>query len=275
MITHCLYRVVVLGGLFTVASCTLVELPPVPPLTPYQPAHIKNPSDHGKGDLTIAIPENHPPYFDGVHDNGIERDIIRESFIAVKLSPEFMPTAKRKEKYDSKRFGIDCVSTVSEEYQLKSKSYFSDTVISYHYTPFALKNSGITIKGYSDLADKSVEAFSSANSYLGTEFTDMIPYMKNYAQHQNRSSQVAMLLMGRIDVLVVDRNMFHSVRRNLLSSRPEDYDAEIAEFPIEKVIDFSLVCHNENTIKEFNKGLAMLKANHRYEEIFKQYLQAK
>lgn len=272
MITHYSYWAVVLGGVLIIASCTWVELPPVPPLTSYQPAHIKNPSDHGKGDLTIAIPENHPPYFDGRRDDGIERDIIRESFAAVKLYPEFMATAKRQEKYDSKRFGLDCVSTVSKEYQLKSKSYFSDIVISYHYTPFALKKSGVSINDYSDLAGKSVEAFSSANRYLGTEFTDMIPHMASYAQHQNRFSQVALLLVGHVDVLIIDRGMFYFVRRSLMNERPEYYDAEITEVPVEKVIDFSLVCHNENTIKEFNKGLAMLRANHRYEAIFKQYL---
>lgn len=264
--------VALLGGGFLVAACTMVDLPPVPPKNPYQsPANLANPSAHGQGKLTVAIPENRPPYFNGAHDDGIERDIIREAFEQVGEHPEFMATADRQKKYDSGRFNIECVSTISEDFKLKSETYFTDPVVSYHYTPFTLKKSGIVIRKYEDLAGKNVEAFSFASKYLGPSFANMIPRMAVYAEHLNRSSQVALLLRGLIDVLVIDRIMFHFIRDNLVSVRADDYDAEFVEGSVDKVIDFKMACHDKEIVEMFNKGLAMLRARNRPEDIFAAY----
>ena len=266
-------RVPLFIGWIVVSACSRLDLPSVPPLTPYQPpAASSGSSDHGQGNLTIAVPENRPPYFNGATDDGIERDIIRDSFLAVGLYPEFMETADRHKKYDSKRFNIECVSTVSEDSKLSSESYFSNLVVSYHYTPITLKKSGIVIKNYKELAGRTVEAFSLASKYLGEDFLATIPKMLNYAEHFNRSSQVALLLHGRVDVLVIDRTMFQFILKNLRSTRAEDYDAEVFEVPVEKVVDFKMACHNKSIVDTFNKGLATVRSTHRYEAIFDRYL---
>ncbi|CAK0747017.1 hypothetical protein CCP3SC15_1480002 [Gammaproteobacteria bacterium] len=269
-------RAIFIVWVFMITSCTKENLPPVPPVAPYQPSAVRPESpDHGHGSLTIAIPENKPPYFNGATDDGIERDIIQESFQLAGRHPEFMETAGRQKKYDSSRLGIECVSTISEELKLKSESYFSDPVVTYHYTPFTLKKSGILIKDYKDLAGRTVEAFSLASSYLGEEFSSTIPKMLSYSEHQNRSSQVALLLHGRVEILVIDRAMFHFIRSSLVSVRPEDYDAEVLEVPVEKNVDFKVVCHDKAILDDFNRGLSMLHASHRYEEIFGHYLSEK
>jgi polar amino acid transport system substrate-binding protein len=272
MMAYYLRVMITLAGVFIATACTMVELPPVPPLLPYRPPLLAGSSDHGKGSLTVAIPENRPPYFNGARNDGIERDIIHGSFDAVGLHPEFMATGDRQKKFDSQLFGIECVATILEGFDLKSNTYFSDPVVPYHYTPFALKKSGVLIRDYNDLAGKTVEAFSFASKYLGPEFSEMIPRMLIYSEHLNRSSQVTLLLRGHIDVLIIDRTMFHFIRKSLRSVRPADYDADIAEVPIEKIIDFKMACHQEKMVKDFNRGLAMLRANHRYEAIFKHYL---
>lgn len=272
MIKRRLRELTVLVGAFMLASCIMADLPPVPPPTPYQPAHTVTAVGNQAERLVIAIPENRPPYYDGVHDNGIERDIIREAFLLVGRHSRFMAAANRQEKYDAKSSDVDCVTTISDDFQLKSETYFSDPVISYHYTPFVLQSSGIVIKKYSDLAGKTVEAFSFASRYMGPEFTDMIAKMSNYSEHANRTSQVAMLLTGHVDVLIMDRVMFHFVRRSLINDRPGYYDAKVVEIPAEEVVSFDMACHKKKIINEFNMGLAMLRSGHRYEAIFKHYL---
>jgi|GEM_PF-4306271 len=255
-----------------ITACSRVNLPSVPPIRPYQPSNLLQDESGQTHALTIAIPDNKPPYFNGVTDDGIERDILQEAFGLIGKNPNFMEAADRKKKYDSTRFNIECVSSISEEYKLNSESYFSDPVIAYHYKLFTLKKKNIVIKKYNDLVGKTVEAFSSGTLYLGEEFTKVIPKMLTYSEHINRSSQVALLLLGRIDVLVIDRDMFKFIRRNLLSTRPGDYDGEITEASLEKTVDLRIACHNKSTIDDFNKGLAMLRSNHRYEEIFNHYL---
>ncbi len=273
MIGQCLFRFASLGWLFLVTACTMVDLPPVPPKTPYRPSpDLRASSSHAQGDLTVAIPENRPPYYNGSHDNGIERDIIHEAFDLAGLHPEFMAVADRQKKYDSGRFSIECVAPVHEDFKLKSETYFTDPLVPYHYTPFTLKKSGVIIRDYGDLAGKKVEAFSFATRYLGPPFANMVPKMVIYSEHQNRSSQTAMLLRGLIDVLVIDRTMFQFIRKSLIHSRADDYDAEVVESPLERVVDFKMGCHKEDVVKNFNKGLAMLRANQRYDEIFKHYL---
>ncbi|CAK0766276.1 putative ABC transporter substrate-binding protein [Gammaproteobacteria bacterium] len=271
MISRCHYVATWLGWLFLLTACTMVDLPPVPPQRPYQPPILQGSSAHGGGKLTVAIPENRPPYFIGAFENGLERDVIRESFEAVGLHPEFMATGDRQKKFDSERFGIECVSSILEDFKLKSKAYFSDPVIPYQYTPFSLKKGGVEIRKFEDLAGKNVEAFSFASRYLGPEYANMIPRMLLYSEHLNRSSQVNLLLRGHVDVLVMDRIMFHSIRKNLINMRPTDLEEEIFESPISKTVDFKLACHHEENVKAFNKGLALLRAKPRYAELFKQY----
>ena len=90
----CLREITSVGWLCVICACTRVDLPPAPPINIYQSSELlSNSSDHGQGSLTVAIPENRPPYFDGVYSNGIERDIINESFQLVGYLPEFMETA--------------------------------------------------------------------------------------------------------------------------------------------------------------------------------------
>ena len=66
--------------------------------------------------------------------------------------------------------------------------------------------------------------------------------------------------------------MFYFTYRHLINARATDYNVEVVAMSLEKIVDFEMACHNENTIKAFNKGLAMLRASQRYEEIFKHYL---
>ncbi|CAK0746617.1 putative PBPb domain-containing protein [Gammaproteobacteria bacterium] len=261
-----------LGLLLAISACSRVELPSVPPILPYQPSPFLSRGSEHDHSLVIAIPENKPPYFNGATNDGIERDILQEAFALVGKHPDFMETADRKKKYDATRFNIECVSSISEEYRLDSASYFSDQVVSYHYKLFTLRKKNMVIRDYSDLAGKTVEAFSSGTRYLGKHFTEVIPKMSAYAEHVNRFSQVALLLLGRVDVLVIDRDMFHFISSNLLTTRPESYDGDVVESQLEKAVDLKIACHNKETVDYFNKGLAMLRSSHRYEEIFRHYL---
>ena len=264
---------IAVGGMLSLAACARHDFPPVPPITPYQPsAFLEAAKAHGDGVVTMAIPENKPPYFNGSTNDGIERDAIRESFALVGKYVEFTETAGRQKKYDSERFGAECVSTVSPELKLKSKSYFSEPVVTYHYTPFTLKKNKIVITRFSDLDGKTVEAFSLGSKYLGTEFSSVIPRMLNYAEHENRSSQVALLLHDRVQVLVIDRTMFHFIRNALMNARPDAYDAEVAEVPLEINVEFRIACHNQDLVNQFNRGLVMLHASGRYGKIFDHYL---
>lgn len=266
------YKIIFLYSILIISACTKVNLPPVPANRPYQSAIFTGSSDHGHGNLTVAIPENRPPYFNGMHGNGIERDIIHESFIASGLHPEFMITSERNKKFDAGRFGIECVATVNPDFKFNSEIYFSETVVNYHYTPFILKKSDIVINNYNDMSGKIVESSTSAELYLGSDFSNMIPKMLIHSKHVNRISQIILLLNNHVDVLIMDRLMFNFALKYLRQLRPVDYSAEIIEVPVEKVIEFKLGCHKQAVIHEFNKGLAILKANHSYDEIFKQYL---
>ncbi|CAK0761031.1 putative PBPb domain-containing protein [Gammaproteobacteria bacterium] len=266
------FKTLFILGIVTLSSCARVDLPPVPPILPYQPSALLAQKSKTVHEILVAIPENKPPYFNGMSDDGIERDIIQESFSLLGKSPNFIETADRKKKYDASENQISCVSTISEEYKLTSESYFSDPVISYYYKMFTLKKKNIVLNSYDDLAGKAVEAFSSGTTYLGEDFKRVIPKMLTYSEHINRSSQVALLLLGRVDVLIIDHNMFHFIRKNLLNTRREAYDGEVTEAPIEKKMDLKIACHNKETVEGFNKGLSILRSTGRYQAIFEHYL---
>ncbi len=259
----------------TISACSKQELPPVPALHPYQPsAYLEDEAQKAAGVIKVAVPENKPPYFNGSTNDGIERDIIRESFKNSGKFVSFLGTAGRQKKYDSQRLGVECVSTVTPDLVLKSETHFSNPVVSYHYTPFTLKKNNIVINSFDDLAGKTIEAFSLAAIYLGPSFARLkdSEIALNYAEHENRSSQVSLLMSGRIQVLVIDRSMFHFILNNLRTTRPDSYDAEVAEVPLEIPVEFKLACHHQASIDQFNKGLTELHVSGGYRKIFAHYL---
>ncbi len=271
-VAYAICQVAFVVCVFSIAACSEHGFPTVPKITDYKPPVDKT-TTCADGAVTIAVPDNKPPYFNGSSKDGIERDIINDAFGLTGKCVNFMEVAHRQSKYDSERFGVECVSTVSSELSLKSKSYFSVPVVTYHYTPFTLKKDHIVIKSYEDLAGKTVEAFSLARDYLGADFRRVIGKAQNYLEHENRSSQVALLLRGNVQVLVIDRTMFHFIRDALVRDRPDDYNETVLEVPVEINVDFKIACHHQALVDDFNKGIAALHANGRYGQIFDQYLQ--
>ena len=93
-----------------------------------------------------------------------------------------------------------------KEISLSKEVYYSDEYITYNNIVVSIND--FQINNLKDLKNKKIIAFQNATIYLGKEFENEVKNNKNYAEIANQEAQVASLMNGRTEVIVIDENIF-------------------------------------------------------------------
>ena len=110
-------------------------------------------------------------------------------------------------------------------------------------------------------------AFQTAISVLGEEFKDTLAHQKNYMELAQQDRQVSLLLLGSVDVAVMDRNIFQYVKHQLPVEK--QHDTTIHElFPVSA---YSAAISDEKLRNQFNEVLALFIKDGRYQSLLDQF----
>ena len=93
-----------------------------------------------------------------------------------------------------------------KEISLSKEVYYSDEYITYNNIVVSIND--FQINNLKDLKNKKIIAFQNATIYLGKEFENEVKNNKNYAEIANQEAQVASLMNGRTEVIVIHENIF-------------------------------------------------------------------
>ncbi|WP_430460558.1 substrate-binding periplasmic protein [Thalassolituus sp. LLYu03] len=216
--------------------------------------------------LRLAVGQSLPPYImaDGT---GMELDIVREALAlrGYDIEPVFMPFQR---VVDSVRQGqTEGALTVNEDSGLKA--FYSAEHIRYQNVAIALAKRRLPVHEVRDLAGYSVLAFQNARHYLGPAFGAMAAANPEYHELAQQQLQIAMLLNERVDVIVLDQNIFTYFRH---ARAAPVTDAGIEIFTLFPPTPYKVAFREAVWRDAFNSGLAELRANGRYDAILHSYL---
>ncbi len=221
-------------------------------------------------DLKIVFSQYTPPY---VFENGtgIVVDIVRAALEPAghTLSPVYAPIGRAFKLFADNQ--VDGTTIIQESSGLKAN--YSDDFMHYYNRAFALKARNLGVRSISDLKNKSVVGFQSADKYLGGEFARMASGNPKYKEMAQQEAQTHMVLLGRIDIAVMDESIFRYYREKLISEGKADRAQEIDAFDIFPPTPYKTAFKDAKVRDDFNKGLAAVRKAGLYDDIYRKYIE--
>ena len=219
-------------------------------------------------ELRIIFSKYTPPYVfeDGT---GIVVDIVRTALQAGghTVKPLYVPIERGFKMFAEKQ--VDGTTIIQESSGLKAE--YSDPFMQYHNRAFVLKSRNVAIRSFADLSDKSVVAFQNADKYLGHEFGLAIGANPRYKEMAQQEAQTHMLLLGRIDVAVMDESIFRFYRQKLIAERKAKQEQEYVGYDIFPPTPYKAAFHDPSIRDDFDRAISAMRRDGRYDAIYAKY----
>lgn len=219
--------------------------------------------------VSLAI----PPYVLRAEERGIELDLVREALKHSTFEPHFYYLSLRQTFELIERHQLDAIINVRPG--LLNNVHLSAPVITFHNRVFTLAPRKLA--KLSELAGLNVVAFQRARDVLGKEFSNAVAKSQDYQEVARQELQVRQLFEGHAEAVVMEERIFEHYRQQWAaqSEHPERYQQS-------RVISNALLpptiyhfAFTSSAVRDaFDKGLANMKQDGRYEKIMASYQNA-
>tara|TARA_R110000744_G_scaffold56547_3_gene119245 strand:- start:1610 stop:2338 length:729 start_codon:yes stop_codon:yes gene_type:complete len=215
----------------------------------------------------VVVGLSKPPYVIEESQTGFELELIQQLLTMIGKEPEFIFIPYGRSEKMLALPDIDAVLTVNEDI-FPNSQYLSKSYISYENVAISMKKNAISLNNVAELADYSIAAFQLAHKALGAEFSKAVTNSSIYIQVANQEKQVELLLLGRVDIVVMDTKIFlHFL--NKLSKTVKKSDIQIHHiFPLSP---YQVAFKNSEDVEVFNSALKTFKASNKYQKIVEKY----
>jgi polar amino acid transport system substrate-binding protein len=223
-------------------------------------------------ELRIGVSFSIPPYVIQATDSGIELELLR-SALAIrghKVNIEYQPLARTF--HELKTGKLDAI--INTKKNMHEGVFYSDVAIHFQNCAISLKDNNFNIKTISDLQGKSIVAFQHAAKLLGEDFANEIKLNPNYIELANQNQQVKMLMKQRMNVAVMDKNIFiYFLRQSYLSGQltKTEVQQEVICHKVFPPTAYRFAFLHEDIRDDFNFGLAQIKQDGTWLAIEKKY----
>ena len=220
-------------------------------------------------EVSVAVGFSIPPYVIPEERRGMEYDIVKEALASegIEMVPHFIPLGRVIKEIEAGQ--VDAALTQRIESGLKAQ--FSDVYITYRNYAITLASRDIAIAGIEDLRNKSVVAFQNATLYLGPQFQEMAKANPEYREETRQVVQPLLLYLGRVDVVIADRNIFSWFSRLPEVVGKTDTTQPLRFHPLFPPTEYRVAFRDAGLRDAFNRGLAALRRSGGYDRITRSY----
>ncbi|MCL1118541.1 transporter substrate-binding domain-containing protein [Shewanella aestuarii] len=211
-------------------------------------------------ELEVGVSFSIAPYVIQETNSGLELELLK-SALAVKghsVNIQHLPLARTFHALkEGKLDGI-----INTKQNMLEGVFYSDVVISFQNCAISLKDKHFNIETVSDLQDKSIVAFQRASILLGKDFTNMAKNNRQYSEQAKQIIQVKMLMKQRMDVAVMDKNIFiYYLRQSYLTGKltKEEVEQEVICHKVFPPTAYRFAFLHADIRDDFNFGLAQIK----------------
>lgn len=224
-------------------------------------------------DVVIAFGKNKAPFVIKETGQGLEIDIFREA-LAFKSHTLSVVHVNNKGLLPALILGhVDGVATARD-----SQHRFCEVekFIAFDNVVISLKSRNLNINKIQDLTQYTLIAWGKAYQDLGDEFNELFKpnsegnFPSGYFEHHNQEAQNSMFWAGRTDLMAVDTTIFGWYKKQLSTQYPTDQAVQIHRIFGDKTY-FPALFRDKNLCEDFRAGLANLKKEKRYLQLFNKY----
>lgn len=220
-------------------------------------------------EVSVVIGMSLAPYVIADEKRGMEYDIVKEA-LAVEghaMVPQYVPFGRVVKVIEMERAD----AAMTQRVETGAATNFSDPYIAYRNYAITLASRNIRIERVEDLAGKSILAFQNAQIYLGPSYKAAITNNPTYREEAKQVSQPILLYLGRIDVVVADRNIFSWFSRTPEVSSKVDTSQPLRYHPLFAPTEYRMAFRDPGLRDSFNRGLAKLRESGEYARIVARY----
>lgn len=217
-------------------------------------------------ELTVVAGWDKPPYVITENHSGFELELVNTILkeLGHTMTPLYVPFGRSARQLEN---GVaDIVLTLRAEH-LVPDSLLSDVYVAYQNSAVSLASRNIVIEDATDLLPHTVLAFQTARDVLGSEYHSAVSNHHCYSEIASQERQVKMLLLGSVDVAVMDRNIFTWLRSQL----PAKFQKDVVFHDLFERSEYRAAILNTELRQQFNAQLQRLKQDGRYQKLMNKY----
>lgn len=216
-------------------------------------------------ELTFLVGVNKPPYIEVATQTGYELELLQQVSLKMHRCAVFLHTPNGRLLELFKQGQADFVSlqrTLPEGYNA------TQPYIHYENVLITRKDLPSPLSSLADLAGKRVLAFQNAHLFLPSEFAQIIPSFASYQEVVDQQQLPAMLLKNRVDVLVMDKNIFEFYYHQTASG-----DTSLQQYPLFGSNSYHLLGRDFWLVQRFNQALQTFQQSPQYQQLQQKYFQ--
>jgi polar amino acid transport system substrate-binding protein len=208
-----------------------------------------------------------PPYVIPELDSGFEVDLMRGVLanLGHNISMLYVPYGRTYETM--KQVKADMGLTQSAQGGVESE-ILSLPYVTYENVAISLLKKSIKLSEFKDLQPLTVVAFQNAKRVLGTEFEQATKLSPLYIELPEQRKQVELLLTGKVDVVVMDINIFKYFAKSIAGSNQMEEVQIHSLFPATL---YSAAIQDPGLLKLFNLELSKYINTAEYGELLAKY----
>ncbi len=257
-----IFRLMISFGIF---SCVIVS-------------QVSLAANHSKQVLKVACGNTLAPWVMPEKNKGILLDILHDAMqpLGYEIEAYYFPYARRIMSYQTHVVDVVCDINQKNITNSNLKGAFSGIVYAYKNYAYTLKKHNFHFTKINQLIGHSVLSWQGAKSQLGSEYREMAEKNPFYRETFDQKSQVKMLLLGRVEVIQLDHQIFEYYFKALIEEGLVVIDInDIERFPLFGENPNGFLFSHSKTKNDFVKQLKKMKADGRYADIFQRYMLVK
>ncbi|MDP5150529.1 substrate-binding periplasmic protein [Rheinheimera baltica] len=215
--------------------------------------------------LTFLVGVEKPPYIDVATQKGFELELLQRVSLKLQRCAVFLHTPNGRLLDLFNKGQADFVSlqrTVPAGY-FATRSY-----INYENILITRLDLKPQLQSLHDLAGKRVMAFQNAHIFLPKAYAEKIPEFASYLEVVEQDQLPALLLKNRVDVLVMDKNIFEYFYHK---TAPDD--ASLKQHPLFGINSYHLLGRDAWLVERFDKALLTFQQSDEYQQLQLKYFQ--
>ncbi len=213
-------------------------------------------------EVVLAANAYTPPYVFAGTGDGMLQQIARQALKLEGINQlRFNYISNNRALREVSNCAIDGALNIEIDQAARNHLYYSDGLLEIENIVVALKERSLTVNSVNDLAGLSVMGFQGAQTFLGSEFSAMTKEFKSYAEVVNQEAQIANLMKGWADTIVVERRVFDYYLNLYRLDNPVN---AVEQFRVFHPRPRRILFCNRALRDRFNRGLATLKASPEY-----------
>jgi polar amino acid transport system substrate-binding protein len=216
--------------------------------------------------LDVVVGWDKPPYVMSADHSGFELELTRVILkeLGHELSPIYVPFGRTARLL--KDNAVDIALTLNKAHKV-SADILSDPYVVYQNVAVTREDRNIKVNGLTSLRGKSIIAFQTAKNVLGKEYGNTLASQPNYLEMARQDRQVNMLMLGSVDAVIMDRNIF-----SYLKAQNDAYSNDAVT--IHELFPVSAYCAgipNPELRAQFNATLKQFIENGRYQALLTRF----